>query len=156
MTVRLTSRLGGRSIFLCCLFMSGCVNTLQAQLEQMGLDRYKLYPLKEALLASAFTEYSSTNSDAIGRVKHQMQYFSKSEEEVAQKAMQDKSNIVTTWTNKKYGDLEFRVKKNTRRNGRRCRRFSVTWVEYQYYGIIKHVQRGDACFNPQTQRWEWE
>jgi len=143
---------------LAMLSVTGCVNTLQANLDKMGLAKFRAYPVREAVLASVFTEYSlgldATKVNDLTR--QQMKFFSKSEEEIVQKALSnDQSNIVTTWTNKEYGDMELRVQKRKKLHGRQCRQFTVTWVEHQYYGIFKHVQRGDACLNPRAKRWEW-
>jgi len=91
------------------LLQVACVNTMQAYIDK-NLPALKPYPLKESLLAAVFTEYSSTQHREVdGKVIEQTEFFPKSEEEIAQKAMNKKSGYVTTWNNAQYGELKFRT-----------------------------------------------
>ena len=145
-------------VLVMCLLQTACVNTMQAYLDK-NFPQFKAYPVKEALLAEAFQHYSSSQYGPDGydpekKNREQMQYFSKSEEDIAQKAMSEKSNIVTTWTNKEYGELEFRVGSYFKHRGWKCRNYNVTWIDRQSAGIFKYVEESKACLNPQTGRWE--
>jgi hypothetical protein len=135
------------------LSQAACVNTMQAYIDK-NLPQLKPYPLNESLLAAAFDDNSLT-----GEVEDQVQYFPRDEEEIAQKAINYQSGYVTTWNNAEYGELKFRpgnqFEGTVNGQPRRCKHYSVSWIETQYYGIFKHKQTGDACFNPQTKRWQW-
>jgi hypothetical protein len=142
-------------LFLPVLFLtSGCAPTIKEQMTAWGMDKYELIPYREALLAKAFTEDSYKDY----AIKREMKYFSKQQEEFAQKALtEDASDIVTTWTNSKYGELKLRPGKRYRNkhNGQDCRSFTVSYVEHSTVGIFKRKALGDGCLNPGTGRWEW-
>jgi hypothetical protein len=123
-------------------------------MQAWGMDKYELIPYREALLAKAFTEGSYEDYD----LKREMKYFSKQQVEFVQKALtEDASNIVTTWTNNKYGELKLRLGKRYRNkhNGQDCRSFTVSYVEHSTVGIFKRKAPGYSCLNPDTGHWEW-
>lgn len=141
------------------LFQVACVNTMQAYIDK-NLPGLKPYPIKQALLAHAFSDNSSDNNgyDEMGRTNAQVEYFPREEEERAQRAMNDKTGHVTTWMNNRYGELKFipgkRYTGTVNGQDRRCREYMVTW-QHVGLGIYTNRQNGDACFNPVIKRWTW-
>jgi len=156
------SRLQVQLLLLAALSLGGCASPIiQGKIEGWGLqnDVHKIDSgdYKSALLAYVFERknrgYGVFDNNVRNSVKRGN--FSLAEEEVAQKAMSsDKQDVSMVWTNKRYGEIKFLPGERYREDGKECRRFSVVWF-LTSLGVTKETERGEACINPRTGRWEW-
>lgn len=153
-------RLHVSALLLAVLSLVGCTSpTIQGQIEDWGLQNFvrKVDPdeYKSALLTSLMLTTSGWRYSKNVRERFERSSFTRGEEEVAQQAMNsDKQNIATTWTNKRYGEVKFLPGERYQKDGKECRRFSLEWI-FHGGGITKQTERGRACINERTGRWEW-
>lgn len=159
---QITGRLQITVLSLAALSLGGCTSsTIQGQIEDWGLQNYvhtiDRNAYKSALLAYLFSSrhIGYWNFDDDVRQNYEIGNFSIGEEEVAQKAMSsEKQGVATVWTNKRYGEVKFLPGERYQKDGKECRHFSLEYIVTSV-GITKESERGKACINPKTGRWEW-
>jgi len=132
--------------------MAGCT---KQQITELGLDPYVTFTpamsYKEALLAEAFTRGFTTPK----KIKDKMDDFLRAEEEIVQKAIaKSEMHTLTTWQNKRYGEIELRLGKRYTVSDLECREYVFTW-HITALGITPERENGKACKNPDTGRFEW-
>ena len=156
------SRLQGQLLLLAALSLGGCASSIvQGKIEGWGVQNYvhkiDSGAYKSALLAYVFERKNSGYGVFDNNVRSSVKRgnFSSAEEEVAQKAMSSaKQGVSMVWTNKRYGDIKFLPGERYQVDGKECRRFSVVWF-LTSLGVTQETERGEACINPSTGRWEW-